>query len=162
MSRDDYDIRVIPSLLERLLDADPRSSRDVVPSRAESVRELKRAVRRDLEHLLNSRNSFPDLPAAFAEAAQSVLTHGLPDFSALNPARPADQSGLRQLIEATIRTFEPRLSSVTASLVPSPTSERALRLRIDARLLIDPNPEPVSFDVVMPVHTTACEVKEAS
>ena len=80
-----------------------------MPSRAESVRELKRAVQRDLEILLNSRNPFSDLSTAFQEAGHSVLTYGLPDFSSLNVASPADQNRLRQMIENTIRVFEPRL-----------------------------------------------------
>ena len=151
MPKDDHDVRVTPSLLDRLLGTEPQK-----------VEEAKASVRRDLESLLNSRNSFPDLPAAFEEAGQSVLTHGLPDFNGLNPSHPTDQDRLRQLIEAVIRTFEPRLSGVTVMLMPSAGTERSLRLRLDARLLIDPAPEPVRFDLVMPVQTMKCEVKEAS
>jgi len=160
--RDDYDVRVTPSVLDRLLDSDPRNSRDVLPSRAESVRELRRAVQRDLENLLNSRNPFSDLPTAFAEAGQSVMTYGLPDFSALNVGNPVDQNQLRQLIESAIRTFEPRLIGVTAVIQPASQTERSLCLRVDARLVMDPAPEPVSFDVIMPMQTLKCEVKEAS
>jgi type VI secretion system protein ImpF len=158
----EYDVRVTPSLLDRLLDLDHKSSRDIVPTRSESVRELKRAVQRDLEVLLNSRNPYSDLPTAFAEAGQSVLTYGLPDFSALNVSNPADQNRLRQIIESTVRAFEPRLTGVTAVLVPAGPSERSLFLRIDARLVMDPAPEPVSFDVVMPMQTLKYEVKESS
>jgi type VI secretion system protein ImpF len=161
-SRDDFDVRVTPSLLDRLLDGDPRSSRDAILSRQDSVRELKRAVQRDLENLLNSRNSYPDLPPAFVEAGQSALTYGLPDFSGLNPSNPADQNRLRHHIESVVRAFEPRLSGISATFVPSATTERSMRLRLDARLLIDPTPEPVSFDVVVPVQSMACEVREAS
>jgi type VI secretion system protein ImpF len=158
----DYDVRVTPSLLDRLLDQDPKSSRDAVQSRGETVRELKRAVQRDLEILLNSRNPYADLPGAFVEASQSVLTYGLPDFSALNVMNPADQNRLRQMIETTIRTFEPRLVGVTASLQPAPDNERSLFLRLDARLVMDPAPEAVSFDIVMPMTTLKYEVKEPS
>lgn len=161
MARDDYDIRVTPSLLDRLIDQDPRSSRDVAPSRADSVRELRRAVLRDLESLLNSRNPFPDLSSAFAEAGQSVLTYGLPDLTSRAVGNTTDQHELRQLIESAIRTFEPRLTSVTASLQPDSQTERSLCLRIDARLVMDPAPEPVSFDIIMPMQTLKCEVKEA-
>lgn len=162
MSRADYDVRVTPSVLDRLLDLDPKNSRDAATSRAESVRELKRAVQRDLENLLNARNPYSDLPAAFAEAGQSVITYGLPDFSSLNVVSSADQNRLRQLIESTIRTFEPRLTGITATLVPSSQTERSLCLRIDARLMMEPSPEPVSFDIVMPMQTMRAEVKEAS
>ena len=156
----DYEVRVTPSLLDRLLDQDPKASRDVATSRAETVRELKRAVQRDLEILLNSRNPYSDLPTAFTEAGQSVLTYGLPDFSSLNVMSPADQNRLRQMIETTIRTFEPRLIGVTAILQPAADSERSLFLRLEARLVMDPAPEAVSFDIVMPMTTLKYEVKE--
>jgi type VI secretion system protein ImpF len=161
VSRADYDVRVIPSLLDRLIDLDHRNSRDIATSRVESVRELKREVQRDLESLLNSRNAYADLSAAFAEAGQSVVTYGLPDFSALNVSNPNDRNRLRQLIETTIRTFEPRLTGIVAVLVPSSQIERSLCLRIDARLIMDPTPEAVSFDIIMPMQTHKCEVKEA-
>jgi len=162
VSKSDYDVRVTPSLLDRLLDFDYKTPRDPAGSRTESVRDLKRAVQRDLESLLNCRNSNADLPTAFTEAGQSVVTYGLPDFSALNVANPNDQIRLRQLIEAAIRTFEPRLAGVSTTLLPASTTDRSLRLRIDARLLMEPAPEAVSFDVVMPFQTLKYEVKDVS
>jgi type VI secretion system protein ImpF len=160
--KSDYDVRVTPSVLDRLLDSDYKNSRDVAVSRGESVRELRQAVQRDLENLLNSRNSYSDLPVAFVEAGQSVMTYGLPDFSALNVANPNDQHRLRQLIESTIRTFEPRLIGVTTTLMPASATERSMRLRIDARLVMDPSPEAVSFDLIMPLQTLKYEVKDAT
>ena len=162
MAKSEYDVRVTPSLLDRLLDSDFRNTRDVTPSRADTVRELKRAVQRDLENLLNSRNPYADLSSAFAEAGQSVVTYGLPDFSTIHVRNPNDQHRLRQMIESAIRAFEPRLGSVTAVLLPASPTDRSLRLRIDARLQMDPTPEAVSFDVIMPLQTQKYEVKDAS
>ncbi len=161
MSQADYDVRVAPSLLDRLLDADYRESRDVTPPRAEAVRAFKRGVLRDLESLLNSRNPHADLPAGFVETWRSVVTYGLPDLSGFNPGSPVDQQRLRQVVEAAVRTFEPRLAAVGVTLVPASATDRSLRLRIDARLLIEPTPEAISFDVVMPLQSVGCEVKEA-
>jgi type VI secretion system protein ImpF len=156
----DHEIRVVASVLDRLIDLEPRSHRDVLPTRAESVRELRRAVQRDLDDLLNSRNTFSDLSPDFAEAGQSVLTYGLPDFSALNISSPRDQNRLRLVVEATIRIFEPRLTGIVATLTPPTPADRSLRLHVDARLVMDPSPQPVSFDIVMPLHTRKYEVKE--
>ncbi len=89
-----------------------------------------------------------------------MLTYGLPDFSALNVTSPADQNRLRQMIETTIRTFEPRLIGVTAILQPASETERSVFLRLEARLVMDPAPEAVSFDIVMPMTTLKYEVKE--
>lgn len=153
----DYDVRVTASLLDRLIDHDPRSPRDAPTSRAESVRELKRGVQRDLEWLLNSRNPNPDLDAAFTEVWQSVLTYGLPDFTVAN-----DVERLKHHIQSAIRTFEPRLLNPTVTLLDGPDAGKTMQIRIDARLVMDPAPEPVSFDVVLPKHTVRPSAKESS
>ena len=49
----DYDL--LPSVLDRLLDDDPRASYEPLASRFYSLGELKQAVVRDLEVLLNTR-----------------------------------------------------------------------------------------------------------
>jgi type VI secretion system protein ImpF len=146
--KSDSDVRVIPSLLDRLIDSDYKTPRDVSVSRAESLRELKAAVQRDLEHLLNARNPNWDLDSAYTEAGQSVIAYGMPDFSSL--VMPNDERRLRLMVEAAIRTFEPRLTGVTTALL-EPSADRRVQLRIDGRLLIDPSPEAVSFDMVMPL-----------
>jgi type VI secretion system protein ImpF len=156
----DYEIRVVPSVLDRLIDLDPRSSRDESSTRAQSVRELRRVVERDLENLLNTRNSFADLAPGFTEIGQSILTFGLPDFSAAHLNSPRDQARLRLVLEAVLKKFEPRLMSPVATTIPPTTADRSLRFHIDARLVMEPAPEQVSFDVVMPLHTGHYEVKE--
>jgi type VI secretion system protein ImpF len=156
----DHEIRHVGSVLDRLIDLEPKSHRDVLPTRAESVRALHRAVQRDLDNLLNSRNTFVDLSPDFVEAGQSVLTYGLPDFSALMISSPRDQNRLRQSIETTIRTFEPRLTGIVATVTPPTPTDRSIRLHVDARLVMDPSPEAVSFDIVLPLHTSKFEVKE--
>ena len=156
----DHEIRVLPSVLDRLIDLEPKSHRDVLTTRTESVRELRHAVQRDLDNLLNSRNTFFDLPPDFAESGQSVLTYGLPDFSAFAISSTRDQNRLRQVVETTIRAFEPRLTGIVVTLTPPTPTDRSMRLHVDARLVIDPSPEPISFDISMPLHTCKYEVKE--
>ena len=158
--RDEHEIRVVPSLLDRLLDEDPENSRDAMPTRAETVRAYRRAVQRDLEELMNARNPFADLAPEFVEVRRSVLAFGLPDFSTSNVNSPSDQERLRQVIKNAVEFFEPRLTGIVAELVPAAQSERGLRLRVEARLVMDPAPERISFDIVMPMHTSKYEVKE--
>ena len=159
----DHEIRVVASLLDRLIDQEPKSTRDVLPTRAQTVRALRDAVQRDLDELLNTRNSFADLSADFVEAGQSVLTYGLPDFSAL---AGRDRNRLRQMLESAIRTFEPRLTGVSATIIATERPDRApslrepIRIRIEARLVMDPSPEAVAFDVMMPVTNGSIEVRE--
>jgi len=56
---------------------------------------------------------------------------------------------MRRLIEEAIGIFEPRLQDVNVSVEPVLTGERALRFRIDANLVVDPAPEPISFDTTL-------------
>ena len=156
----DHEIRVAPSIRERLFDEAPRQPGDVMPTRAESVRQFRAWVERDLEHLLNTRNPFADLAPEFTEVRQSVIAYGLPDFSAVNIKSPTDQDRLRQAIKAAIECFEPRLTNVVAELVPAAENDKTLRLRVHARLLLQPTPERVSFDIVKPVQSSRYEVKE--
>jgi len=151
---------VVPSVLDRLIDLEPKNQRDPLTSRSETVREFRLAVQRDLDNLLNSRNTFADLSADFEEAGQSVLTYGLPDFTTLALSSTRDQNRLRQAVENSIRTFEPRLTGVAVTLAPPTAADRTIRIHVDARLVIDPTPEPIGFDIIVPLHASSYEVKE--
>lgn len=149
MSRTDNDVRITPSVLDRLIDYEPEMSREAVGSRAKSLRQMKLSVRRDLEWLLNTRRIADDMLPDLKEVANSLLVYGLPDFTAVNTKNPADQNRLRRALESAVRTFEPRLVDVSVTMVTMRDLERVLRFRIDARLRIDPVPEPVSFDTLL-------------
>jgi type VI secretion system protein ImpF len=158
--RDEHEIRVVPSVFDRLVDDAPRDASEAMLSRVDTVREYRRSVQRDLENLLNSRNPFADLAPEFVEVRRSVIAYGLPDFSAVNLGSPHGQDQVRQSIKTTIEFFEPRLTNIVAELLPPTPTDRSLRLRIHARLTMEPSPERVSFDIVMPRHTNKYEVRE--
>jgi type VI secretion system protein ImpF len=145
----DNEIRITASVFDRLLDYEPEVSHEPVASRAKSLRQLKQSVRRDLEWLLNTRQMPGATPPGSQELKRSLAAYGLPDFSVLSPDSPADQKYMRREIEDAIRTFEPRLEDVIVSVAPLRSTERAMRFRIDARLKVEPAPEPVTFDTVL-------------
>jgi len=151
------------SVLDRLTDSEPKSPSVEVPlTRAESVRVLRNAVRRDLEWLLNSRRT-PEDPenALSAETENSVYNYGLPDFSTYAIASPKDQSKLVRLLQAAVKTFEPRLANVrVASVEINPKGLRTMRLRIEGLLMMDPAPEHVSFDTTLQLTTGDFRVKD--
>ncbi len=153
MPREDHDVRITPSVLDRLIDEEPEISREVPASRQKSLRQLKQAVRRDLEWLLNSRQVITEIPADFRELSNSVATYGLPDFAAFNVKTPSDQNRMRRLIEEEIRLFEPRLMDVIVSLETAREAERSFHFRIDARLRVEPSPEPVTFDTTLQLYS---------
>ena len=147
------------SVLDRLLDNDPKSSSEAPPTRAQSLRDLKAAFRRDLEWLLNTRRVFPEPEEDLKEVNRSVYVYGLPDFSTYAVASQADRAKLvRQMITA-IKVFEPRL--VSARIVPVETENtgiQELRFRIEGLLNMDPAPEPVSFDTVIELRSSAARL----
>ena len=59
MARWEPEQTVTQSVLERLIDREPGTDSDSAQTRAQSVRQLKAALRRDLEWLLNTRRT-PD------------------------------------------------------------------------------------------------------
>ena len=148
MARTDNEIRITPSVLDRLLDFEPNLSSEAPKSRSKSLRELKTAVRRDLEWLLNTRRFIEDIPENLEEVNKSGAVYGLPDFTGASAKSPNEQKRLVKQIETAIKLFEPRFLDLKVTLEPSGTIERVLRFRIDARLDVEPTPEPISFDTV--------------
>ena len=147
------------SALDRLIDLEPENRMENPLSRAQSVRLLKSAVRRDLEWLLNSRR-IAELPdEGLKELNKSVYVYGLPDLSALTMASMADRNRLVRQVLSTINMFEPRLTNVRLVLVETPDAgKKDVRLRIDAMLRMDPVPEPVSFDTVIELKSGNCHL----
>lgn len=164
MPRTGNEIRVIPSVLDRLLDHEPEISSEPIPSRAQGLRQMKLSVRRDLEWLLNARQSSSIIhdaehadsssnAAVAHELQSSLIFYGLPDFSSTSTLNVSDQRRISRAIESAVAKFEPRLSDVVVTLLPMRENERALRFRIDARLRVEPAPEPVTFDTVLHIHS---------
>jgi type VI secretion system protein ImpF len=118
------------------------------------IRELKRAVARDLEALLNTRQeALDEVPESLEEVRRSLVTYGLPDFSAASLQSLRDRTRIRRALEDTIAAFEPRLDRVRIELEESEGSERAMRFRVEGWLRLEPTPEPVAFDTVLQLTT---------
>ena len=161
MRRTDSEIKVTPSLLDRLIDYEPRESKESPKSRSANLRELKLSVRRDLEFLLNSRSFPEDIPESLEELNKSVAVYGLPDFARSNVKNPSEQVKLTEQLESAIRIFEPRLMDLQITLDPVNDVERSLRFRILAQLKVDPVPEPIAFDTVLQMGSGEFEVRES-
>lgn len=144
---DETGVRI--SILDRLIDYDPGLSREADPSRPKSLRQLRDAVRRDLEWLLNTRQVELALDPDLEELNKSVAAFGLPDFAHLNAHKPDDQKEIRRQIEDALSFFEPRLDGVVVNFQPPQSNDRLMHFRITARLKVDPEPEPITFDTVV-------------
>ncbi len=160
MSRIDNEIRITPSVLDRLLDDRPEETREAPASRQTSLRLLKEAVRRDLEWLLNTRLPPGAAPEELPEVRRSLAAYGLPDFTTANVKSTEEQEQLRQTVELAVRLFEPRLEAVELFVERVGDLERSVRFRIEARLRVEPAPEPVVFDTMLQMGSGEFRVRE--
>jgi type VI secretion system protein ImpF len=135
-----------PSLLDRLIDDEPGVTHEPVHRRYVSVAQIKAAVIRDLENLMNTRRNILIPAESHQEVSSSVFVYGLRDYTAQNPKSPSARQHLRLDVERTIALFEPRLRNVTVRLDSPDPNERNLRFRITALLVAEPITEPVAFD----------------
>jgi type VI secretion system protein ImpF len=140
----------LASILDRLIDNDPGSSREPVQYRP-SLGQIKDAVVRDLENLLNTRRQILLPPPEYREVNNSLFLYGLQDFTSKNPDSPIVRQRLRQTIEQTISRYEPRLKNVTVQIETPSKNARDLRFRITAVLMVEPITEPVTFDTYFDV-----------
>ncbi|MBK7992307.1 MAG: type VI secretion system baseplate subunit TssE [Blastocatellia bacterium] len=159
MSRFDSEIHITPSVIDRLLDDEPELTQEALASRSRSLQQFKQAVKRDLEWLLNTRQTLK-ISDELKELSHSIANYGLPDLSNVNVKSVNEQHKLEQLLEKIIKIFEPRLEDTLVKLEPVLENEPALHFRIDAKLKVEPAPELVSFDTVLRLDSGRYLVKE--
>jgi len=147
------------SALDRLIDQEPERKLEPPPTRAQSLRELKTALRRDLEWLLNTRRTIEASPASLKELERSLYNYGLPDVSSLYLRSTNDQALLLESIKAAIDIFEPRLLNIKVTLEPASNDTRVIRFAIEGLLRMDPAPEHVYFDTVLEPMSGQYQVK---
>ncbi len=159
MARNLGETTVTIPVLDRLIDLEPGNQTENPPSRSQSERLLKRAVRRDLEGLLNTRRNSDPPEEGLKEVNRSAYVYGLPDLSALTMATSGDRNKLVKQLLAAINLFEPRLANVRLVMVETPdAAKHQVRLRIEAMLRMDPSPEPISFDTVIELKSGNCHL----
>jgi type VI secretion system protein ImpF len=148
------------SVLDRLIDTDPDMNTEPAMTWAQSVREFKRAVRRDLEWLLNTRKIVELAPDGFPELQHSLYHYGLPDITSLAAESVSARDWLRRQVEEAITLFEPRLAGVRVTVATvDEEGRRELRFIIDGLLRMEPSPEQVVFDTVLEVASATFEVR---
>ncbi|WP_394203318.1 type VI secretion system baseplate subunit TssE [Shewanella waksmanii] len=146
--------KIQASLLDRLIDDDPQSADSKESHRGLNLQQLRSNVRRDLENLLNAKVQWHKWPSHYHELEASLLNYGLSDFSSMAVASLEGRQMLCQQVADTIKRFEPRFIEVLVETTDTEQPlDRILRLRINALLYADPEPEYITFDSeVEPVH----------
>jgi type VI secretion system protein ImpF len=148
------------SVLDRLIDHEPQRATEAPPGTAQSLRELKASLRRDIEWLLNTRRCIQDPPPGASELERSLHVYGLPDICSLSLSSGQDFQRLARAMESTLAAFEPRLRTIRVRPVPAAdTTSRVLRFQIEGVLRVEPVPEHVTFDTMLELTSGEYEVR---
>jgi type VI secretion system protein ImpF len=161
MAKRDATGPVTLSVLDRLIDREPKNSSEIPFTRTQSLRELKLSLKRDLEWLLNTRKTIDPAPDSARETVRSVYNYGFADISSKSVLSGRDQSELVREMELAIAVFEPRLKRAKVRMERVEGSYRSLKFVIEGLLCMDPAPEPVRFDTVLELGKGEYEVKGA-
>jgi type VI secretion system protein ImpF len=139
-----------PSIFDRLMDNQPQNRNELDTGADHKLVELRQSVRRDLEHLLNTRYRIVEPGEEFIQVTDSILNYGLPDLATVNISDREKRKEFTHRLEKILKTFEPRFKEVKVAYVENKDQkDRTLRFRIDAMLYADPTPEVIVFDSVL-------------
>lgn len=152
------DTLLLPSVFDRLADLSFQGGDS--PAWYD-VSELTRVVRRDLEDLLNTQRSIPNLASDFPLLSESVVGYGVPDSVTFALDTPNGRRRFASELCEVIRTFEPRLTDVKIELAGVQKDKfRELRFRVIARLAVESAPQLV-FESILHVSTGQFSVQGA-
>ncbi len=155
--------RLYPSLLDRLIDEDPRKTTEARDNRATSTAKLREAVLRDMNWLFNSTQSSDDL-SDYPEIRRSVLNYGLPAISG-RPASSLDLVDVARALREALLYFEPRLVPHTVRVYAEPSSEskhNVISFRMEAQMWAQPIPLEIFMRTDVDLESGQTRVVESS
>jgi type VI secretion system protein ImpF len=132
-----------PGLFDRLLG-------DRSTAACLSLEQMKDAVARDLEDLLNTRMALPEaLLEGWPECTTSIVTYGLIDIAGMCLSSSDDRARICDSLRTTIERHEPRLSSVVARVEHQAGNVNRINFVITGVLHATGMAEPINFDAVL-------------
>lgn len=141
---------LMPTILDRLIDP---NSAGTDARRGYGLAQMLEIIRRDLEELLNTRQSISGMDPRYSRVLKSIIAYGLPDLTSFNAVTPDQRQDIARKLEEIIAQFEPRLRNIRVQLREGEVGNRpAILCHIDGRLAVDPAPE-VAFDTIMETTT---------
>src|SRR6516165_10445863 len=156
MSRVNPQQGLLPSIFDRLID--PQSSGSA-QRHGYTEQQMYYAVLRDLEELLNTRQSSGRLVAQYEELSKSIFTYGLPDFGSMNPEVFQEREAMERTLAEVISRFEPRLKNVQVCMLNVPDhKDRSINFRIEAHLNVEPA-QAVAYETKLDPPTGSCSVE---
>lgn len=151
-----------PSLLDKLL-GEGMALRGGGTSPRFTVEQVKDSVARDIEMLLNTHSPFElSELEGFPLVGQSLLTLGLTDISSMSMASDRDRQRITEALRKALADHDRRLTQVEVKVRPAQAGQAGLAFSIHAKLLLNPNVEPVSFDAVLQPGSNRYAVSKAA
>ncbi len=151
------------SILDRLIDDAPDRDFDPPTSVTDQTRQMREAIRRDLESLLNTRRCPSAPPSELTELKDALVSYGVDGMVSANLVTDEAKLSLARMIERRISMFETRLSDVRVTILKSRTmTERALRMRIQASFRLHEGMPPISFESTIDPSTQRFLVEAAN
>jgi type VI secretion system protein ImpF len=149
--------RLQPCLLDRLTDHEPGKGAESREKRVFSARQMREAVLRDLNWLLNTPQR---LEAGDTEETPnvhtSVVNFGVPDLCGMT-AGGLDVVSLEKAVARAIRAYEPRIRPGTLRVIArvdeSSMSANALVFEVRGDLWAQPVPEPLFLKTEVDLET---------
>jgi len=164
--------RLQPSLLDRLIDHEPKQSKESIESKVLTRQQLRAAVLRDLSWLFNDTRHEPDpgtddreswaLWQSVEFARRSVLNYGMPAFSGLTLSS-MDTHRIEEAVAEAIRIFEPRIDPETLSVeikTDAGNHHNSLQLVIRGQMWSQPVPLELLLSADVDVETGNTDVRE--
>ncbi len=158
--------QLLPSLLDRLTDNERALDDESRDSRSGSWVDLRAAVLRDLESLLNTVNLASTIAGIDQQdIRQSVLNYGVPSMSGWTVSS-VDSSVIERRIKEAIEAFEPRIlkGSTTVRLIEGADvpHQNALVFSIEGTLWGRPMPEALSLHTQLDLEKGLMTIAESS
>jgi type VI secretion system protein ImpF len=147
MARTEVVLGLMPSILDRLIDPESAGTAIMI---GYDIPKMFNAVLRDLEDLLNTRQTYRDMPEHYTEVCNSIMSYGLPDVLSIESVSQLHRTAIARAIKTVIERFEPRLRDVQVVIL-NPQDDlvkQSVRFRVDARMAVDPAPD-VAFDTIL-------------
>jgi type VI secretion system protein ImpF len=160
--------RLMPALLDRLLDERPQERQESESARTMTRSELRQSVLRDLTWLFNAQSaSAGDIdPDRHPHALRSGLNYGLPPLAGQLLSNFALRD-LEQMLRQVIVDFEPRILAdtvVVRGVAPEDSMghHNAISFEITAQLWAQPYPLELLLKSDLDLETGLVELHEAS
>jgi len=140
---------LVPCLLDRLTDDEPRSRNDTKYYRGMSLTKYRKAILRDILYLLNATCLHSEELAILLpdHVKSSSLNYGIPAFSGVNIS-DINWAHVQDLILESLLNFEPRLEESNLQVIIHIENDLQFnhnQLLIEIKGMIKLNPYPKEF-----------------